>query len=223
MRLAYLSSDRPDLCHAVRTLASAMKQPKPNDWLRLKKVARYLLRYPYKKRVFREQPREDQRVLAWSDSDCAGDLKTRRSTSGSVVKIGGHTILVKGTSQKVIALSSAESEYYGMCRTATLAEFVRGVLVFWGLTPNMVVLKVDSSAAKAMSERKGVGQSRHIQAKYLWLQDKVFSRELAVEKVNGKINDGDLVTKTQPRSVIVSHLKRLGFELAGREGHKKLT
>ena len=223
MRLAYLSSDRPDLCHAVRTLASAMKQPKPNDWLRLKKVARYLLKYPYMKRVFREQHAEDRQVLAWSDSDWAGDLKTRRSTSGSVVKIGGHTVLVKGTSQKIIALSSAESEYYGMCRTTTLAEFVRGVLAFWGLIPGIVKLKVDSSAAKAMSERKGVGQSRHIQAKYLWLQDKVFNKELAVEKVNGKINDGDLVTKAQPRTTIMSHLKRLGFELAGREGHKKLT
>ena len=59
MRLAYLSQDRPDVIHASRTLASAMKSPKMGDWLRLKKVARYLLKYPYMKRTFLEQRPED--------------------------------------------------------------------------------------------------------------------------------------------------------------------
>ena len=108
-----------------------MKTPKASDWLRLKKAVRYILKKPYVKRIFKEQYLEDLGVVAWSDSDWAGDLKTRRSTSGSVIKLGSHAILVKGASQKVVALSSCESEYYAMCRTATLAEFVRGILMFW--------------------------------------------------------------------------------------------
>ena len=223
MRLAYLSADRPDLSHAVRTLASSMKGPKLGDWQRLKKVVRYLINKPYMKRIFKEQWLETAVVNAWSDSDWAGNLRTRRSTTGSVVKIGHHTILVKGASQKVVALSSAESEYYGMCRTATLAEFVRGILVFWGLDAKLVKLKVDSTAAKAMAERKGVGTNRHVQAKFLWLQDMVFEKKLAVEKVKGNINDSDLVTKVQPKGVISSHLERLNFQCAGRLGHKHLT
>ena len=58
MRMAYMSSDRPDLCHVVRTLASAMKSPKMVDWQRLKKAVRYLVKVPYPKRVFHEQPIE---------------------------------------------------------------------------------------------------------------------------------------------------------------------
>lgn len=46
MRLGYLSVDRPDLCHAVRGLAGAMKGPKINDWLKLKRVVRYLVNFP---------------------------------------------------------------------------------------------------------------------------------------------------------------------------------
>eukprot|EP00435_Cladocopium_sp_Y103_P068912 s1276_g32.t1 len=46
MRLAYLSVDRPDLCDSARGLAGAMKGPKLNDWLKLKKVVRYLVNYP---------------------------------------------------------------------------------------------------------------------------------------------------------------------------------
>jgi hypothetical protein len=223
MRLAYLSTDRPDLCHAVRTLAGAMKSPKLNDMLRLKKAVRYLLKYPYMKRVFAEQTLKELKVTAWSDSDSVGDLRTRRSTSGSVVKIGGHSVLVKGASQKIVALSSAESEYYGICRTATLAEFVKGILEFWYDKVGMTKVKVDSSSAKAMTEREGVGQSRHIQAKYLWLQEKVSEKELEIDKVKGVLNDSDLVTKVQPQAAISSHLQRLCFQIAGRTGHKQLT
>ena len=220
MRMAYLSADRPDLCHSVRTLAGAMKGPKMNDWLRLKKVVRYLLKYPYLKRIFYKQTLENAGVIAYSDSDWAGDLKTRRSTSGSVIKFGDHTLLVKGSSQKVVALSSSESEYYAMARTATLSEFVRGIFDFWGWRTRSTRLRVDSSSAKALSERRGVGQSRHIQAKFLWLQDKVAEKELEIEKIKGPVNDSDLVTKVQTKNVIQSHLGRLGFTASGRVGHK---
>lgn len=223
MRLAYLSTDRPDLCHPVRALASAMKSPKMNDWLKLKKVVRYLLKFPYMKRTFQKQTLENAAVISYSDSDWAGDLKTRRSTSGSVVKWGSHTLLVKGSSQKVVALSSSESEYYAMTRTATLAEFIRGIFDFWGWKTKATKLRVDSSSAKALSERRGVGQSRHIQAKFLWLQDRVAERELEVEKIKGPTNDSDLVTKVQTKAVIQGHLDRLGFTVSGREGHKLIS
>ena len=93
----------------------------------------------------------------------------------------------------------------------------------WGFEARKVKLMVDSSAAKAMSERKGVGANRHVQARYLWLQDKVFNKELEVGKVAGKVNDADLVTKVQPRATIHAHLQRLGFEKSGREGRQGLT
>ncbi|CAJ1460397.1 unnamed protein product, partial [Effrenium voratum] len=148
--------------------------------------------------------------------------RTRRSTTGSVVKIGHHTVLIRAAGQKVVALSSAESEFYGMCRTTTHAEFIRGVINFWDYAVARVMLKVDSTAARAMSLRKGVGKTRQIQARFLWLQDKVFAKEVAVVKVDGKENEADLVTKVQPAATIKGHLGRMHFELCGRKGHKAL-
>ena len=223
MRMAYMSVDRPDLCHVVRTLASYEESEDGGLVAPQEGGPLYLIKQPYLKRVFVLQNVKDAKVVAWSDSDWAGDFRTRRSTTGSVVKIGNHTVLVKGASQKVVALSSAESEYYGMCRATTQAEFVRGVMAFWELPQKCIRLKVDSSAAKAMAERQGVGTSRHIQARYLWLQDKVFEKELEVNKVGGKVNDSDLVTKVQTRHIIDVLLGRLGFEVSGRKGHKMLT
>ena len=223
MRLAYMSVDRPDLCHVVRTLASAMKTPRLSDWMRLKKVARYLVKVPYMKRVYKMQNPETLHVNVMTDSDWAGDLRTRRSTSGAVIRIGAHVVQIKCASQKVVALSSMESEYYSMCRGVTEAMFIRSVVDFWGICPGTMVLRVDSSSAKALAERKGVGKSRHIQARYLWLQDLVFSKELNVQKTPGRTNDPDLVTKVQPRATMKDHLTRMNFHPCGREGHKGLT
>ena len=40
MRMAYLSQDRPDLGHVVRSLASKMRSPSENDWLKLKRAVK---------------------------------------------------------------------------------------------------------------------------------------------------------------------------------------
>ena len=83
-------------------------------------------------------------------------------------------------------------------------------------------MRADSSSAKALRERRGVGESHHIQGKYLWLQDKVAEKELDIEKIKGPVNDSDLVTKVQTKNVIQSHLGRLGFTASSRVGRHKL-
>ena len=41
----------------------------------------------------------------------------------------------------------------------------------------------------------GLGQVRHIEVTTLWLQDKVRTGEIMIEKVGGKINIADALTK----------------------------
>ena len=52
------------------------------------------------------------------DTDHAGCLRTRKSTSGGVLKLGSHVIRTWSHTQSVIALSSGEAEYYGMVKGA---------------------------------------------------------------------------------------------------------
>ena len=53
----------------------------------------------------------------------------------------------------------------------------------------------DSSAAIAISQRRGCGKLRHIHIGQLWIQDKVFAKELVVSKINGEDHPADLLTK----------------------------
>eukprot|EP00972_Heterocapsa_arctica_P056547 8346871-Heterocapsa_arctica.AAC.1 len=54
------------------------------------------------------------RSTAIVDTDYAGCLETRKSTSGGVLMHGCHCIRSWSTTQSVIALSSGEAELYGI-------------------------------------------------------------------------------------------------------------
>ena len=62
------------------------------------------------------------------NSDLAGRVKTRKSTSGGVVQLEGHTIRTWSTHQSVIALYSGEAEYYGMVKGASVGLGVRALM-----------------------------------------------------------------------------------------------
>ena len=106
------------------------------------------------------------------DTDHAGCLETRKSTSGGIVMHGWHNIKTWSATQQVIALSSGEAEYYGMVKGAGNALGISGVFRDMGIQ-HTIVLYTDSSAAKGISSRRGLGKVCHIELNKLWLQDQV--------------------------------------------------
>ena len=58
-----------------------------------------------------------------SDADAAGCPITRRSTSGGCLRVGQHTLATWSSIEKVVSLSSAESEYYSMVRCARPSDW----------------------------------------------------------------------------------------------------
>ena len=89
-----------------------------------------------------------------TDSDWGGNFKDRRSTSGGVWRLGGHTIKTWSATQGAYALSSAEAEFYGMIEGVTRAKGLVSLayeLGFRGLS-NVIRLGTDSSAAKSLAQ-----------------------------------------------------------------------
>ena len=87
-RVKYIALDRPDLSFASRVAASRMSSPKEGDDMLIKRIVRYLQGKP---RVAIHYGFQDpgQDVIVLTDSDWAGCVETRRSTSGGVVKTVG--------------------------------------------------------------------------------------------------------------------------------------
>ena len=75
-----------------------------------------------------------------------------------------------------------------------------------------VKIKTDASAARGMALRKGLGPVRHIEVGQLWIQDKVNSGDICIEKDGGKINLADTLTKHSDSGSFDIHIKGTNLE-----------
>ena len=116
----YLAQDRCDIQYAVKELSRGMQSPTKGHVRALKRLGRYLIGKSRYVVVFRRQGKKVA-LHTHVDTDHAGCLKSRKSTSGGVLKLGKHTIRTWSLTQVVIALSSGEAEYYGMVKGASFS------------------------------------------------------------------------------------------------------
>jgi len=92
--------------------------------------------------------------------------------------------------QTTAALSSGEAEY-----GSAAAIMVQNILAEMHRKYKLACL-TDSSAAKGISKRHGVGRPKHLELKELWVQDKVVEKvELEVRKIGTDKNGSDIGTK----------------------------
>ena len=209
MRAAYLSQDRPDIGHAVKNLARRLVQPTEASLTDLKRLIRYLIRYPDFAQVFKAQ-RTPERLVIQVDNDHAGDTVTRKSTTGMIAFYGQHVLKHSSNVQSTIALSTGESEYYALVKGGSTGLGIQSLLADYGINA-AVTIESDSNAAKGTVNRVGLGKARHIQTRYLWLQERVAENHLKVVHVPGKQNRSDVLTKPVPGTQMHQTMTKSGY------------
>jgi hypothetical protein len=191
----YLSQDRVDIQFAAKELCRSMAAPSEASFGKLKHLARYLVNHPCSE-IFYINQRKSDVLETYVDSDWAGCVASRKSTSGGFVTLGKHLIKSWSSTQSTIALSSGEAEFYAIVEGASRALGIQALMDDMGMNSRIEIrIKSDSSAGRAISLRKGTGKMRHLQVKYLWLQDATFEKRLKVDKVRGTENPADVCTK----------------------------
>ena len=116
--------------------------------------------------------------------------------------------------QQTVALSSAEAEYYAMCGGAGEGIFAQTLLSELGHQADEVTMLVDASAAKAMAERSSMPtRVKHMQIRFLFLQNLVADKRIHVKKTPGEKNRADLLTK----AVVSETLSRLRSQLVQKQ------
>ena len=150
------------------------------------------------------------------DSDHAGCQRTRKSTTGYVGLFGTGAIAMRCVSQSILALSSAEAEFYGLCSASAAAIGLRSLFADLGIEIN-ITIRMDASAAIAMASRRGLGKAKHMHVQYLWIQELIQSGEIKLEKVGTDENRSDLMTKhlQAPRMKLL--MRRMGFQYVEEE------
>ena len=171
-----------------------MSTPKECDWVSAKRLGRYLIGIHSFSIAYFEYQDHQAEVVVLSDTDFAGCRNERKSTSGGVIMLGSHCLKSWSLTQKVIALSSREAEYYGLVKSGSQGIGIRALLGDLGVACT-VVLNTDASAAIGVASRRGLGKVRHIEVSQLWLQQRGASGDLKVQEVDGVVRGLSLRVK----------------------------
>lgn len=113
---------------------------------------------------------EPKNIEVYSNSDWVLCAKSRRNMSTLAIRYGNHLLDMLCAKQNIIALSSDKTNYYALIRAALHGLLVKGIFIEINIMLNMNC-RTDSSAAKGITARKGVGRIKYLSLKELWIQD----------------------------------------------------
>ncbi|XP_019071063.1 secreted RxLR effector protein 161-like [Solanum lycopersicum] len=108
-KLIYLTRTRPAIAYAVIVVSQFMQNPTEDHIEAVYKILRYLKRVPGEGLLFLKN--EKMVIEGYKDADWAGDLLTRKSTSGYLTFFDGNLVTWRSKKQKVVARSSAEAKF----------------------------------------------------------------------------------------------------------------
>ncbi|GAB4821233.1 hypothetical protein N2152v2_008279 [Parachlorella kessleri] len=180
--LMYLSvCTRPDIAQAVGALARHMSKPVVEHWTAAKGVLRYLSGTASYGITFGGQ---ELRLESYCDADYAGDLDTRRSTTGYVFLLGGGAISWSSRLQPTVAVSTTEAEY--MAAAYAIKE------------DSITIFADNQSAIKLLKNPVFSMRSKHIDVMYHFARERVIRKDITFKYVSTDKMVADALTKPLP-------------------------
>ncbi|CAK0812745.1 unnamed protein product, partial [Prorocentrum cordatum] len=150
------------------------------------------------------------------DSDCAGGPTARRSRSGMAMLWGSHLLKHGSAVHSTVGLGSGEAEYYALLRGSWHGFGVKAMLRDLGAgASDDAELQIfsDSSAARGILSRRGLGADRRIDVRFLWLQERVQNEKMLLKTIEGYWIPADLSTKTLDQETTGRLLRLISFTM----------
>lgn len=116
------------------------------------------------------------KIQGYSDADWAGDIESRRSTSGYAYMMSGGVISWKSKKQHTAALSSTEAEYMALSEALQEAVWLKVFLCELGEMTQDEAVKIfeDNQDAIALAKNpEFYKRTKHIDIRYHFVREKV--------------------------------------------------
>jgi hypothetical protein len=209
--LRYLLNTCPNLSFSVGYLSRFMSEPREDYMAALKHLLRYVaatvgygLRYTWAKGEFY--------LMGYSDSDLAGDIDDRRSTTRVLFFLGGNPVSWLSQKQKAVAKSSCEAEYMASAAAASQAVWLRRVLEeVTGVGVLVPTIRMDNTTAIALAKNPVLHDwSKHIDMKFHFTRECVEHGDINLERVGTGDELADILTKALGRVHFQELQERIG-------------
>ena len=147
----------------------------------------------------------------FTDSDWACDKAARRSISCCTVFFGGCLLYSASRTQRLVSSSSAEAEVYA-CSSGAADSLLLAKLLSWlSGRETKIHLYTDSSGARGILQKHGVGRLRHLSCRILWLQNLIGVAAIKLSAVSGSTSPADLSTNCLAANRLRSLMSLLGL------------
>ena len=136
-------------------------------------------------------------------------MVTRRPTSGGCIFNGSHMAQYWPRTQQTVSLSSAETELHALVKCASESISASNTSEEYY---ESLVLRVftDSSTARGIVQRAGVGKVKHLDIKRRWVQESESRGNMEIVNAPRLDNPSDLLTHHNSEPEAQSHLSNMG-------------
>jgi hypothetical protein len=146
-----------------------------------------------------------------TNADYAND-PGRKSIMGYTYSLGSGAISWASRKQKVVSLSSTESEYIAASEAAKDACWLR--MLLRGLTvivDSPTPLLCDNNSAIILANDQSLhARAKHIDVRYHHIRDCVEKKKIHLSRVHTDSNTADTLTKALPHPAFIRHRSGLG-------------
>ena len=207
--LLYLATcTRPDISFAVGTLSRHVSAPTQAHWA----AAKAVMRYPKGTRDWRMTYGAKRPLIGYSAADYAGDVDTRRSTTGQAFLWGGRAIACGSKIQATVAASTTEAEYVAAAMAAKEAIWLQRLVRELGEGAESVIMYCDSQGAIAlMRNPKRSNRTEHIDVAHHFVRECADGGAIEVEAVGTADMVADCLTKPLPTEAFHKFRAALGM------------
>ena len=226
---------RPDLAYAVSVVSRYASRPNNSHWQAFKRIFQYIKGTLDLELTFKGPLKP---LAGYTDADWAGDLDTRRSTSGFLFNLGSGAISWSSKRQPTVALSSCEAEYMGQTQAIKEAVWLKSLLDQLNpedsidsptrddsqTTPlpltdtsayalKATIIYCDNQGAVALAKNpESHARSKHIDIQWHYQREKIADGSVTLKYVPTSEHIADGLTKPLAKEKFLIFRKALGLE-----------
>ena len=195
------TATRPDIAYAVNYVSRFMENPQVKHWMAVKRIFRYL--QGTKTHGICYKPSDKINFGECSDANWAGDLASRKSTSGYVFMLQGAPVSWGSKKQSSISLSTSEAEYIALSLEIQEGKWIHRLLceIMTAASedgPELVIHEDNQSCIKMTKNPVNHGRAKHIDIKYHHTRDEVKRGEVKLEHCETSVMLANIMTKALP-------------------------
>lgn len=191
--LIYLAKcTRPDITFAVGKAARNSEHPTITDWNKVTQIFKYLNTTKDYKICYDGKGE----IIGYTDSDYAGDIKDRKSTSGNIILMGNNPICWASKKQSIVATSTAEAEYVSTSECIKKILWIRNILQELLKFNKPIKIYTDNLASLRNIENDEINPKlRHLAVKYFFDKDNIEKGKVKLYYIDTTRMLADILTK----------------------------